>query len=172
MGLHSVLASGTRALALRSASRGARSRRHELTFVSLKSYVERNLTSAQLCAAAICAHSGWSRATVYRLFKAESGLMSYVQGRRLQRALRELAASSPRRRILDIALEYQFASEATFNRAFRRHFGLPPGAARSLLRLQPRQAVPCGAPMPSQGKVSAISSPETSFAPTATTMYW
>jgi len=115
-------------------SRNARQHLRELTLSSLKRYVEQHLSSPDLCAAMICAQSGWSRATVYRLFKGEGGVLGYVQRRRLQRAFRELAALGPHRRILDIALECQFASESTFNRAFRRTFGLPPGAARSLLQ--------------------------------------
>jgi AraC-like DNA-binding protein len=85
-----------------------------------------------LSVAAICSYSGWSRATVYRLFEADGGLFSYIQQRRLQRALMELIFERHGRRVLDIALENQFASEATFNRAFRRTFGLPPGEARTL----------------------------------------
>ena len=34
--------------------------------------------------------------------------------------------------ILDIALDSSFASDATFNRAFRREFGIPPGEMRAL----------------------------------------
>jgi AraC-like DNA-binding protein len=116
-------------------------RSRQLTLASLKGYVERHLTSPDLCAATICTQSGWSRATVYRLFKGEGGLLSYVQRRRLQRAFQELAAFGEHRRILDIALECQFASEATFNRAFRRTFGLPPGAARSLLQQASRSSM-------------------------------
>jgi len=104
---------------------------HCAAVASIKRYVESHLDSPALCVAAICAHSGWSRATTYRLFEPEGGLVHYVQQRRLERAFAELISGERRRRILDIALESHFASEATFNRAFRRTFGLPPGAARA-----------------------------------------
>ena len=111
-----------------------RSPMRQAALASLQRYVEEHLDSSGLSADAICRYSGWSRATVYRLFESEGGLVAYVQRRRLQRAFMELVGARSRRRVLDIALESQFSSEATFNRAFRRTFGIPPGEARTLAR--------------------------------------
>jgi len=98
----------------------------------LKCLVEQNLDSPVLSAEFICARSGWSRATVYRLFKAEGGLARYIRRCHLQRAYQELLSGRPHRRLIDLAVAHQFASEATFSRAFRRAFGVPPGRAREL----------------------------------------
>jgi AraC-like DNA-binding protein len=100
---------------------------------SLKRLVERHLDSPALSAGFVCARSGWSRATVYRVFEAEGGLARYIRKRHLLGAFRELTSGQPPHlRIVDLALAHQFASEASFNRAFRRAFGIPPGKARHL----------------------------------------
>ncbi len=100
---------------------------------SLKRLVEQHLDSPALSAEFVCARSGWSRATVYRLFEVEGGLAHYIRKRHLLHAFRELTSGQPPHlRILDLALAHQFASEASFNRAFRRAFGIPPGKARHL----------------------------------------
>jgi AraC-like DNA-binding protein len=100
---------------------------------SLERLVEQHLDSPTLSPEFVCARSGWSRATVYRLFEAEGGLAHYIRQRHLLRAFWELtSAEAPHLRILDLALAHQFASEASFNRAFRRAFGIPPGRARHL----------------------------------------
>jgi AraC-like DNA-binding protein len=122
-----------------------RSAMRQAALASLQRYVEQHLDSPGLSADTICRYSGWSRATVYRLFESEGGLVAYVRQRRLQRALLELVFGRSRRRVLDIALQSQFSSEATFNRAFRRTFGIPPGEARTLARhsmTEPRTASP------------------------------
>lgn len=106
---------------------------HRTELESLKRLVERYLDSPELSAEFVCARSGWSRATVYRLFEPEGGLARYIRQRHLLRAFRELmSARQPRRRIVDLAVAHQFSSEATFNRAFRRAFGIPPGKVRDL----------------------------------------
>lgn len=108
---------------------------------SLKRLVEQHLDSPALSAEFVCARSGWSRATVYRLFEVEGGLARYIRKRHLLHAFRELtSAQPPRLRILDLALAHQFASEATFNRAFRRAFGIPPGRVRDLAASSPAVA--------------------------------
>ncbi|HTX06083.1 MAG TPA: helix-turn-helix domain-containing protein [Steroidobacteraceae bacterium] len=95
--------------------------------------MEQHLDSPALSAEFICARSGWSRATVYRLFETEGGLARYIRRRHLLRAFRELTSGQPPHlRIVDLALAHQFASESSFNRAFRRAFGIPPGKARHL----------------------------------------
>jgi AraC-like DNA-binding protein len=108
---------------------------------SLKRLVEQHLDSPVLSAGFVCARSGWSRATVYRLFEAEGGLARYIRKRHLLHAFRELTCGQAHRaRILDLALAHQFASEATFNRAFRRAFGVPPGRMRDLAASSPAVA--------------------------------
>ena len=66
-----------------------------------------------------------------RMFKAltHETLMSYIRGRRLDRARVELATTS--RPVIDIAIEAGFDSQASFTRAFKRAFGEPPGRHRS-----------------------------------------
>lgn len=111
----------------------ARERPRRAALESLKRLVQQHLNSPTLSAEFVCARSGWSRATVYRLFEVEGGLARYIRKRHLLDALRELTTGQPSRlRILDLALAHQFASEASFNRAFRRAFGIPPGKVRDL----------------------------------------
>jgi len=60
------------------------------------------------------------RATLARLFEAEGALTHYVQKRRSHRAFVMLDSAAYRHwRIIDIALECNFSSDATFTRAFR-----------------------------------------------------
>ena len=114
---------------------------------SLKRLIEHHIDSPALSADLICTRSGWSRATVYRLFQAEGGLARYIRQRRLHWAFRELMSGrSPRRRIVDLAIDCQFASEATFSRAFHRLFGMPPGEVRALAD-RSRSDAPNGAPL-------------------------
>ncbi len=117
----------------RDISTPARDSLHRAALDSLKRLVERYLDSPELSAEFICARSGWSRATVYRLFEAEGGLARYIRKRHLVHAFRELMSGHQSyRRIIDLAVAHQFSSEATFSRAFRRAFGIPPGKVRDL----------------------------------------
>jgi AraC-like DNA-binding protein len=114
---------------------------------SLKHLIEHHIDSSALSADLICARSGWSRATVYRRFQAEGGLARYIRQRRLHWAFRELMSGrSPRRRVVDLAVDCQFASEATFSRAFHRLFGMPPGEVRALAE-RARSDTPSGVPL-------------------------
>jgi AraC family transcriptional regulator len=56
------------------------------------------------------------------------GVKEYVRKRRLTLAMAELAGTE--RRIIDIALDYQFESQESFTRAFKANFGLTPGECR------------------------------------------
>lgn len=51
--------------------------------------------------------------------------MSYLRRRRLTRIAEELSIQE--RRVIDLALEYQFASEPSLIRSFRESFGVTPG---------------------------------------------
>lgn len=99
---------------------------------SIKRHIEQALIALDLGVDALCSRFGLSRSALYRLFEPEGGLAAYIQQRRLIRAYRQLAApEAGRRRILDIAVESRFASDATFARAFRRQFGVTPRDVRA-----------------------------------------
>src|SRR5512141_1577228 len=65
-----------------------------------------------------------------RLFHASIGETpgSYVRKRRLTEAAELLVRTD--RRIIDIALDFRFESQAAFTRAFRRQFRVTPAALR------------------------------------------
>lgn len=72
-----------------------------------------------------------SKYHLHRLFKALTGktLMSYVRGRRLSRSLIELVNTGAK--ISEIAEEYCFNYEQSYERAFKNQFGLTPTAFRN-----------------------------------------
>ncbi|MGH8148724.1 MAG: helix-turn-helix domain-containing protein [Steroidobacteraceae bacterium] len=116
------------------------------TIDSLERFIERRLDSPALSLDLLCSHSGCSRATVYRLLEAEGGPIRYIRQRRLERAFRELICGGAfQGRIRELALRHRFASEATFNRAFRRTFGLPPGEVREIAAHSRRAVLAGGA---------------------------
>ena len=56
-------------------------------------------------------------------------VIHYLRKRRLEQACVELIET--KKRILDIAIDYQFQSQEVFTRAFRQRFGLTPRSFRS-----------------------------------------
>ena len=74
--------------------------------------------------------AGLSQYHLHRLFRAAVGesLRGYVRKRRLSEAAHELRHS--RAPILELALRAGFGSQEAFTRAFRAHFGAPPGRYR------------------------------------------
>lgn len=66
----------------------------------------------------------------HRLFHAATGesITCYIRKRRLCEAAAQLIRTE--RRILDIAVTYRFESQASFTKAFRREYGVAPGAYR------------------------------------------
>ena len=72
-----------------------------------------------------------------RVFRALIGetMTSYVRRRRLTEAARRLTARDDR--LIDLAIAYGFESQAAFSRAFKRQFGVPPGAYRRARRPMP-----------------------------------
>ena len=74
--------------------------------------------------------SGYSYYHFHRIFEAVLGetVGSYIRGRRLGRAASELLYSD--KRILDIAMTYQFESQEAFSRAFKKVYKVSPGVYR------------------------------------------
>jgi len=71
-----------------------------------------------------------SKFHLHRLFRAITGtpLMSYVRGRKLTSSLSDLLAN--KLKIIDIAYEYHFEYEQSYQRAFKQLFGLTPSDFR------------------------------------------
>ena len=101
---------------------------HSLAFI--EAHLTKPLTVEQVAAAA-----GYSRFHYSRSFLMLTGLTptDYVRKRRLSEAARELVTSA--KRILDIALDYQFGSQEAFTRSFKREFGVTPSLYRQRGRL-------------------------------------
>lgn len=89
---------------------------------------ERIRENVSLDDAAAC--SGFSLYHFHRVFVALVGttFSDYLRRRRLSEAGRELLRTE--RRIIDIALDYQFESQESFTRSFSKMFGMTPGAFR------------------------------------------
>lgn len=93
-------------------------------------YIETHL-GAPVALDDVAEASGLSRFHLSRTFGAVTGLpvVSYLRGRRLTEAARQLAAGAPD--ILQVALGVGYGSHEAFTRAFREQFGLTPDEARS-----------------------------------------
>jgi AraC-like DNA-binding protein len=92
-------------------------------------YIEANLTQ-EIGLSEIAAAAGYSPYHLSRVFRAMTGETpgGYIRKRRLTEAARQLLTSD--RRILDIALDHQYSSQAAFTRAFHLALGTSPGAYR------------------------------------------
>jgi AraC-like DNA-binding protein len=93
----------------------------------------------------LAATVGASRSVLAERFAALLGQppMAYLARCRLQRAARELQTTH--RSIVQTALEVGYESEAAFNRAFKREFGLPPARYRRMLAGTAHAPAPPGA---------------------------
>lgn len=119
-------------------------------------YIEANLRQT-ISMERVAAEAGYSRFYFGRLFRATVGETpgSYVRKRRLSEAAHELVTS--KRRILDIALDYQFQSQAAFTRSFKRLFGINPGdyrRKRQLMGVAPRARLSYEKPVHLNGGIS------------------
>ncbi len=93
-------------------------------------------------AADLAREVGLSRSAFAERFTRVMGAppMHYLGTRRLEAAARRLQDSGDA--IARIAFEVGYESEAAFNRAFKRHFGLPPAAWRRQRRDSPAASTP------------------------------
>lgn len=92
-------------------------------------FIEVKLTEP-VTLAAIARRAGFSLWHFQRIFAAYTGetLAAYLRRRRLSVAVTEIR--NTRRRILDIALDYQFETHAAFSRAFKATLHAAPGTFR------------------------------------------
>ncbi len=86
-----------------------------------------------------------SKFHLHRLFRSLTGqpMMSYVRGRRLSSSITDLLETDLK--IIDIAEEYHFEYEQSYQRAFKRRFGLAPTEfRRRRIELPIDQRLDCG----------------------------
>ncbi|MGZ5940675.1 MAG: AraC family transcriptional regulator [Rhizomicrobium sp.] len=91
--------------------------------------IDRNLTG-ELSLGDVAEACGVSRYHLAHAFGESTGMsvMEYVRGRRLSEAAASLAKGASN--ILDLAMEYGYASHEAFSRAFRAQFGMTPEDVR------------------------------------------
>lgn len=94
-------------------------------------FIEGNLVKP-IAVADIAAAAGYSLYHFIRSFNqaVRHTPYDYLMRRRLSEAARQLLASE--RRVIDIAIDFQFNNHETFTRAFKRLFGIPPSRWREL----------------------------------------
>jgi AraC-like DNA-binding protein len=83
-----------------------------------------NLAVADLSPEWLAQKLGISRASLYRLFADQGGIMQHVQERRLLAVQAALSDPLETRRLSRIAAEAGFKSSAHFSRSFRARFGM------------------------------------------------
>ncbi|WP_026789478.1 helix-turn-helix domain-containing protein [Pleomorphomonas oryzae] len=102
-------------------------------FVGLRRHVEDNLLDPNLTLDSLLATFGLSRRKAYRLFEPVGGFATYVNRRRLQRALQALRSVDWRHMsISEIGTAHGFPNPENFSRAFRREYDLSPREVRQL----------------------------------------
>lgn len=98
------------------------------TIDAMKSHLQANLHLINVGVESLCEVFHCSRATVYRLFKAEGGVQTYVREQRLNRCYQDLQKTPPssRKTISEIASKWGFFDAAAFSRLFRKRYGMSP----------------------------------------------
>jgi AraC-like DNA-binding protein len=102
------------------------------SLVSIRNFIDQNLSSPKLDVNFIAQTFGMSRVTLFRLFASLGGVATYIRQQRLERAYQQIAA--PRlanQQIKLIAHKLGFRSMATFNRLFAAAYGQSPNEIRS-----------------------------------------
>lgn len=103
---------------------------YEIAIQNSINYIENNLCG-ELKLNNIAKQSYFSEFYFHKLFHRSTGasVMEYVRKRRLEEAAQDLVNNSEK--ITDIAFKYQFSSEESFSRAFRKIYGVSPRKYRN-----------------------------------------
>lgn len=96
--------------------------------IEMRQFIEDNIHCLDLGVELIGERFGISRTPLYKLFKADGGVVNYIRSRRLARAMRILAGveGGPRQRVSSVAYACGYESEKIFSRTFRRQYGINP----------------------------------------------
>lgn len=108
----------------------AMSHRDPAVFDRAKRLIDAGLGNSRFDATLLAEQSGLSRSTLYRLFQASGGLMTYIRTKRLERIRNTLSNPEDDRPLAAIVAEAGFASEQKFARYFEQAYGVRPTAYR------------------------------------------
>ncbi len=98
----------------------------------IQAYIAEHLGDPDLCPDAIAAAHFLSTRHLHRLFASSgSTVTSHIRAKRLEQCRRDLLDPRDRRPITQIARKWGFTDAATFSRAFRGAYRLPPSAYRA-----------------------------------------
>ena len=93
----------------------------------LRDFVNTNLHRPDLDIDMLTSAFGVSRATIYRHFNEDGGIVRYIRNRRLDRCFLELTKTKRERgRVMTIARRWHFTDATHFSRLFRERFGISP----------------------------------------------
>ena len=102
------------------------------SFVTVRRFIDHNLSSPKLGPEMIAKSFGLSRASLYRLFEPIGGIAGYIRKQRLNRIFEEITAVEfANQRIGQIANRFGFKSLSAFSRLFRTTYGVSPREARA-----------------------------------------
>lgn len=116
--------------------------------ISAIDYIEENILDDELSMTSASKRAGFSEYHFHRIFSSLVGesIADYIRARRLSQAALELKQSDES--ILALSLKYGFDSQETFTRAFKRLFGLTPGAFRKQVKLEADMPLNIGLKLP------------------------
>ncbi|KQO64201.1 hypothetical protein ASF22_21575 [Methylobacterium sp. Leaf87] len=97
--------------------------------------VQANLSRPDLSPEFIAGEIRVSRATLYRMFEPEGGVMHFVQGERLLAVRDALADPMEMRTLTRLAEVFAFSSASQLSRSFRNRYGVPPQVWRGERRV-------------------------------------
>lgn len=95
----------------------------------LLDWIDNNLDN-RLDIDTVSRRAGYSKWHLQRLFKEHTGypLAGYIRAQKLRKSIERLTHSDEP--ILNVAIALGFDSQQSFNRSFKRQYGLAPGAWR------------------------------------------
>jgi AraC-like DNA-binding protein len=113
--------------------------RLRLRQIQIQDYIRRRLGDPTLTPSTVAAACGVSVRQLHRVFQATgTSPAAWIRRQRLEQCRRELVDPAlADRPVVAIGARWGYPDPATFNRAFRREFGLPPGEYRNQFMHRP-----------------------------------
>jgi AraC-like DNA-binding protein len=116
-----------------SAIDAARPQIHDAFRRRIIAYVDRQLENPELSQDHLCKMFHLSRPHLYRLFRADGGVATMIQTRRLARIRQILETSGERHHLGVLSDRFAFSSQSQMSRAFRLLFGHAPRETQASL---------------------------------------